>query len=92
MADDYESEFGAEAASICVEELQSAKTVVIQWMQRDTFSKEIEVLQEMQSTAITNSRQFAKIKKATMKKSSGIYRSDPFLHSDGTLRVGGRVK
>ena len=60
-------------SSICVEELQSAKTVVIQWMQRDAFSKEIEMLQEMQSTAITNSRQFAKIKKATTKKSSGIY-------------------
>ena len=79
-------------SSICVEELQSAKTVVIQWMQRDAFSMEIKVLQEMRSTAISNSRQFAKIKKATMKKSSGIYTLDPFLHSDGTLRVGGRVK
>ena len=60
-------------------------------IQNNAFSKEIDVLQEIQANTSCKDRKFAKVSKAVMKKSSGICRLDPFLHLNGTLRVGGRI-
>ena len=80
-----------QVSPISVEELQNAETVIIKWIQNNAFLKEIDVLQEIQANASCKDRKFAKVNKAVMKKSSGICRLDPFLHLNGTLRVGGRI-
>jgi len=58
---------------------------------RGAFPKEIEALQKIQRADGENDRQFVKTKKSEVKKSSALYRPDPFLDQDGLIRVGGRL-
>ena len=82
---------GERALSVSVEELEIAENVIISWMQSDAFSKEIEVLNVLKDDTDCKDRKFVKKKKALMKGASGIFRLDPFLDDNGTLRVGGRL-
>ena len=60
--------------------MQQAERAIIYYIQRQYFSDEIKILEENQQ----------KSTKKTVKKSSPLYRLDPFLQ-DGLLRVGGRI-
>ena len=80
-----------QVSSVSIKELKNAELLIIKWMQNDVFAKEIKVLQEMEVNTECKDRKFAKRKKATLKNSSCVYRLDPFLHYDGTFRVGGRI-
>ena len=60
-------------------------------MPSGAFPKEIEALQKIQRADGENDRQFVKTKKSEVKKSSALYRLDPFLDQDGLIRVGGRL-
>ena len=80
-----------QASAISVQELEITQGVIIRWMQRGSFSKEIEVLESLKSETSCKDREFTKRKKALMKRASGIFRLDPFLDENSPLRVGGRL-
>ena len=74
-----------------VEELDRAEKTILKLVQRGAFPKEIEALQKVRRVDCESDRQFAKAIKSEIKKSSTLYRLDPFLDPDGLIRVGGRL-
>ena len=74
-----------------IEELDRAEKTILKLVQGGAFPKEIETLQKIQQADSKNDRQFAKAKKSEIKKSSTLYRLDPFLDQDGYIRVGGKL-
>ncbi|XP_006811382.1 uncharacterized protein LOC102802836 [Saccoglossus kowalevskii] len=61
---------------LTTQDLQIAERVIIEFEQKEAFPEEIASLQ---------------IKGKTVKRSSSIYKLDPFLGSDNLVRVGGRL-
>ena len=70
---------------ITVATMQQAEMILIRAVQAIHFEEEIEVL-----TSATQDS--APGKNHAIKKSSALFKLDPFLDSSGTLRVGGRLK
>lgn len=68
-------------------ELRQAEVIMITTVQNETFATEIGILRKLAS----NNDDLGQSDKSNMKKSD-IYRLDPFLDKDGTLRVGGRLR
>ena len=69
------------------QELQEAETVIVKRVQGDEFQDEISLL-HLISTQDPQDRTLLK----TKRKSSILYKMDPFLGSVGVLRVAGRLK
>ena len=61
--------------------LDEAKKNIIRWYQGQTFPEEIKLLK---NTYMQKERQ--------LKKKSGIYILDPYLDTEGLLRLGGKLK
>ena len=80
-----------EAKPLRVEELDRAEKTILKLIQSRAFPKEIEALQKIQRAYSKDDRQFAKAKKSEIRKSSTLFRLDPFLDKDGLIRVGGRL-
>ena len=74
-----------------VEELDRAEKTILKLVQSGAFPKERKALQEVRRVDFESDRQFAKAMKSEIKKSSTLYRLDPFLDQDGLIRVGGRL-
>ena len=72
--------------------LQVAEKVILQGVQYEAFSKELEVLQNISKSGEELSRSKAKKMKDKIKRTSSLYRLDPFLDEKGIVRVGGTVK
>ncbi|XP_048582064.1 uncharacterized protein LOC125561767 [Nematostella vectensis] len=70
-----------------VEELDQALRVIIRTTQREAFSAELKGA----NTDPENPRETKKHAKKAL-RGSPLYRLDPFLDSDGILRVGGRLR
>ena len=77
---------------VTVEEIRNAEFKIIKKVQREAFSNEIEALESLQLKDGAADREEAKRRNVTMKRTSSLYRLDPFLDKDGILRVGGRIK
>ena len=80
-----------EVKPLRVEELDRAEKNILKLVQSSAFPKEIEALQKIQRADCENDHQFVKAKKSEVKKSSTLYRLDPFLDQDRLIRVGGRL-
>ena len=80
-----------EAEPLRVEELDRAEKTILKLLQSRAFPKEIGALQKIQRAYSKDDRQFAKAKKSEIRKSSTLFRLDPFLDKDGLIRVGGRL-
>lgn len=61
-------------------------------MQREVFAEEIKILRSLKVRDGATNRDLARTRKTTMKKTSSLYRLDPFLDNEGILRVGGLIK
>ena len=72
-------------------ELQQAMTVIIQAVQAEAFGGEIELQNSIDVSQETENFVGRRERKQTLKKSS-LYRLDPFIDSNGLLRVGGRLR
>ena len=72
-----------------VEELDRAEKTILNLVQSSAFPKEMEALQKVRRVDGENDRQFAREMRSETKKSSTLYRLDPFLDQDGLVRVGG---
>ena len=80
-----------EAEPLRVEELDRAEKTILRLIQSRAFPKEMGALQKIQRAYSKDDRQFAKAKKSEIRKSSTLFRLDPFLDKDGLIHVGGRL-
>jgi hypothetical protein len=78
---------------INVDELQDAESEIIRIVQNKAFEDEIVLLRHQDPQNITPPPGDVRNQvRKTVKKSSSIYKLDPFLGKDGILRVGGRIR
>lgn len=70
------------------EELQEAETEIVKSFQREEFQEEISLLRSRNSQQDSHDRASVRV----MKKTTALYKLDPFLDENGVLRVGGRLK
>ena len=77
--------------SVTVEELREAELDIIRLVQSQSFKEEFHVLKPLKGD-IAQSRENVRLRKATLKQSSSVFRLDPFIDRDGILRVGGRLR
>ncbi|XP_013386926.1 uncharacterized protein LOC106156278 [Lingula anatina] len=77
-----------------VQEIQVAEKIILKSTQTATFEKEIEILKAInrEDNSEHTERKQARYRNEQIKKTSSLYRLDPFLCEDGPLRVGGRIK
>ena len=74
-----------------VKALQRAELQIIKMAQSEAFREEIQFLRDVNVKLQVANQDINKDKIKTMKKSSSLYKLDPFLDEDGVLRVGGRL-
>ncbi|XP_063959911.1 uncharacterized protein LOC135155123 [Lytechinus pictus] len=75
---------------VTVSELQEAEKVIIRGLQQENFPQELQILKELDKTG-EMSRHEVPTRNAALKKTSALFRLDPFLDDDGVIRVGGRI-
>ena len=75
---------------VIVDDLTNAEDTILRHVQEEAFPDELKILRA--HTHNTADRAEVSKLKATMKKTSCLYRLDPFLDPNGILRVGGRIK
>ena len=73
-----------------VEDLQGAEDKLIKWIQHREFANTIKILKDIDSRSID--RESEKKKKLLLRQRSNLLQCDPFLDSNGILRVGGRLQ
>ena len=86
---------GEESATykpVDVQELKRAEQQIIKMVQTEAFKDEIQVLKDVQAKQQAADKDTCKDKVKAMKRSSSLYKLDPFLDEDGLLRVGGRLR
>ncbi|KAK3751574.1 hypothetical protein QZH41_007536 [Actinostola sp. cb2023] len=71
--------------------LQEAEKVIIRCVQSEYFQDELQVLRSLGANREKVDRSSVRKKKQTLKKTSSIYKLDPFIDQDGLVRVGGRI-
>ena len=76
---------------IDVKALQRTELQIIKMAQTEAFREEIQLLKDVNVNLQVADQDVNKDKIKTMKKSSSLYKLDPFLDEDGVLRVGGRL-
>ena len=79
----------SEYKSVTVQELDQAEIEIIKQVQAKAFSEELKCLQMLQSG---DDRHARRIRNNHLKKSSSLFRLDPFIDQNGILRVGGRLR
>ena len=82
----------SEKVTITLDQLQDAEKSIIKAVQCEHYKEEINILGGLKSRAETRDRAGVKLRNQRMKKTSSLFRLDPFLDKDGILRVGGRIK
>jgi hypothetical protein len=75
-------------AAISVETMERAELEIIRSVQRRSFMSELKLIESRPKVISCNDRTWNKV----IKKSSFIYRLDPFIDKQGLLRVGGRLR
>ena len=74
--------------ALTVQELDNAETVIIRFIQSQSFEHELQILEQASNDLIEQSH--SKKNEVAVGKTSSIYRLDPFVDK-GVLRVGGRL-
>ncbi|KAK3724031.1 hypothetical protein QZH41_007681 [Actinostola sp. cb2023] len=87
-----ETNCSKEHTSVNVNELRRAEQLIIKELQREYFNEEIQVLSSMGVQEEVTDRSHITQRNRALKKTSSLYRLDPFLDKEGLLRVGGRLK
>ena len=77
---------------LSVDELQKAEMEIVKMVQSDAFPGEIKNLEYIKADSSLSNRLSDKKKKVVLKKTSALHTLDPFVDSDGILRVGGRIR
>ena len=75
-----------------VKERQRAELQIIRIVQNEAFQDEIQLLKDVNIKSPAADKDGSKERMKTVKKSSSLYKLDPFLDKDDVLRVGGRLR
>ena len=75
-----------------VEELEKSEVTILKIIQAESFPDEISALRKIEECSTAGKRNLAKGKKTELRRSSSLFRLDPFLGSDGLLHVSGRLR
>ena len=75
-----------------LDELQPAELEITRDVQYEHFKEEIKILSSLKANGEFVDRMSARLRNKGLKKSSSLYRLDPFLDKDGNLRIGGRLR
>ena len=78
--------------SSSVDEMRKAEQAVLKSVQEEAFPEEIKILKSLGVSNDDTSRESTRRHNSSMKKTSSLYRLDPFIDEDGVLRVGGRIR
>ena len=68
-----------------VDEMRKAEQAILKSLQEEVFPEEIKLLKSLEVQNDDASREFAKRRNLSMKKTSSLYRLDPFLDKYGVL-------
>jgi len=72
-----------------VDEMHQAELAIIKPLQQAAFGEEIKILHSLHLYGDVTDRTLAKSRNMSMKKTSSLFRPNPFLDENGVLRVGG---
>ncbi|XP_071965648.1 uncharacterized protein [Antedon mediterranea] len=75
-----------------VADLQDSERFICKCTQAEYFKSEIEILRKVKQSGEITERNLARMRKVTLKRTSCMYKLDPFLDENGILRVGGRIR
>lgn len=75
-----------------VQELKYAKQQIIKIVQNKAFQDEVQILKDVKTKQQAADQDTSKDKIKAVKRSSSLYKLDPFLDEDGLMRVGGRLR
>ena len=70
-----------------MDELQKAQTVIVRAAQEEAFPEELKRLKNEKDTTTQQ-----EVKTKQVKKTSKLYRLDPYIRADGVVCVGGRIR
>ena len=70
-----------------VDEMRRAEQAILKSLQEESFPEEIKILKSLGAQSDDASREFAKKRNLSMKKTSSLYRLDPFLDEDGIYEL-----
>ncbi|XP_072174577.1 uncharacterized protein [Diadema setosum] len=76
---------------VTVAEMQEAERVILRSVQHEHFHEELQVQRGLENTGEVVDRGQVSTRNAAIKKTSALFRLDPFLDSEGIIRVGGRI-
>ncbi|PFX14995.1 hypothetical protein AWC38_SpisGene20813 [Stylophora pistillata] len=74
-----------------IQELKYAEQQIIKIERNKAFQDEVQLLKDVKTKQQAVNQDTSKDKKRAMKRSSSLYKLDPFLDEDSLLRVGGRL-
>ena len=75
-----------------VQDLQRAELQIIKIVQNEAFQNEIQMLKDTKIKFQATDKDARKERMKTMKRSTSLYKFDPFIDENGVLRVGGRLR
>lgn len=79
-------------AMLQVQDMQQAKNLIIKSVQSITFPEELKSLKPSQHVKSHEDRSSAPDRRSSLKESFSLRKLDPFIDSQGILRVGGRLR
>lgn len=77
---------------VTLSELQEAEKTIIRCLQYEHFHEELQILCKLQVTDGDTDRDRARRGNQALRKSSSLYKLDPFVDQDGLICVGGRIR
>ena len=87
------NEQGKQFLPLSVEELVHSKKFILRCLQCQHFSHEMETLTNLKGNLEKfQERDSARCRNDTLKKTSSLYKLDPFVNKNRLLRIGGRIR
>ena len=80
------------AQRFTVPELKEAEKTIIKCLQYEHFQTELQILCDLNVTDGVTNRSQARKRNQRLRKTSSLYKLDPFMDQDGLIRVGGRIR
>ncbi|XP_038069094.1 uncharacterized protein LOC119738319 [Patiria miniata] len=77
---------------LTVQDIQHAEIQILKLTQKEAFPRELHALSDLDVNDSDIDRHTARKRNRTLKKTSSLFRLDPFIDEDGVMRVGGRIQ
>ena len=77
---------------VTLPELQEAEKTIIRCLQYEHFREELQILCDLNVTDGETNKNQGRKRNQALRKTSSLYKMDPFVDHDGIIRVGGRIR